>query len=95
MSVDQNNQEYVENLEHEEHLALLKEAEKSVVIDTETSGLFDFSKPASAEGQPRMASIASRRRSSDRLSLPRICPRPASHAILTAAAGRTPFSSIR
>ncbi len=31
---------------------------KYLVIDTETSGLFDFSKPADAEGQPRMASIA-------------------------------------
>lgn len=31
---------------------------KYVVLDTETSGLFDFSKPADAEGQPRMASIA-------------------------------------
>lgn len=28
------------------------------VIDTESSGLFDFSKPADAEGQPRMASLA-------------------------------------
>jgi DNA polymerase III epsilon subunit-like protein len=27
-----------------------------LVIDTETSGLFDFSKPAEAEGQPRLAS---------------------------------------
>lgn len=27
------------------------------VIDTETSGLFDFSKPADGEGQPRLASI--------------------------------------
>ena len=31
---------------------------KYLVIDTETSGLFDFSKPADAEGQPRMASMA-------------------------------------
>lgn len=31
---------------------------KYLVIDTETSGLFDFSKPADADGQPRMASIA-------------------------------------
>jgi DNA polymerase III epsilon subunit-like protein len=31
---------------------------KYVVIDTETSGLFDFSKPADAEGQPRLASLA-------------------------------------
>ena len=31
---------------------------KYLVIDTETSGLFDFSKPADAEGQPRMASCA-------------------------------------
>lgn len=31
---------------------------KYVVIDTETSGLFDFTKPAHAEGQPRMASLA-------------------------------------
>lgn len=31
---------------------------KYLVIDTETSGLFDFSQPADAEGQPRMASIA-------------------------------------
>ena len=28
------------------------------VFDTETSGLFDFSKPADAPGQPRLASIA-------------------------------------
>lgn len=32
--------------------------EKYLVLDTETSGLFDFSKPADADGQPRMASIA-------------------------------------
>lgn len=31
---------------------------KYAVIDTETSGLFDFSKPADAEGQPRLASLA-------------------------------------
>ena len=31
---------------------------KYAVIDTETSGLFDFSKPAEAEGQPRLASLA-------------------------------------
>lgn len=31
---------------------------KYVVIDTETSGLFDFSKPADAEGQPRLAQLA-------------------------------------
>lgn len=31
---------------------------KYLVIDTETSGLFDFNKPADAEGQPRMASVA-------------------------------------
>ena len=30
---------------------------KYLVIDTETSGLFDFSKPADADGQPRMASL--------------------------------------
>lgn len=28
------------------------------IFDTETSGLFDFSKPADADGQPRIASIA-------------------------------------
>lgn len=28
------------------------------IIDTETSGLFDFSQPADAEGQPRLASFA-------------------------------------
>ena len=28
------------------------------ILDTETSGLFDFSRPADAEGQPRLASIA-------------------------------------
>jgi DNA polymerase III epsilon subunit-like protein len=28
-----------------------------LIIDTETSGLFDFKKPADAEGQPRLASI--------------------------------------
>jgi DNA polymerase III epsilon subunit-like protein len=33
-------------------------SESFVVIDTETSGLFDYSKPADAEGQPRMASVA-------------------------------------
>lgn len=31
---------------------------KYAVIDTESSGLFDFYKPADAEGQPRMASLA-------------------------------------
>lgn len=31
---------------------------KYCVLDTETTGLFDFSKPADGEGQPRMASIA-------------------------------------
>ena len=31
---------------------------KYAIIDTETTGLFDFSKPADAEGQPRMASLA-------------------------------------
>jgi DNA polymerase III subunit epsilon len=31
---------------------------KMLVIDVETNGLFDFKKPADAEGQPRMASIA-------------------------------------
>lgn len=31
---------------------------KYAVIDTETSGLFDFSKPSEAEGQPRLASLA-------------------------------------
>lgn len=30
---------------------------KYAVIDTETSGLFDFSKPADAEGQPRLAHL--------------------------------------
>lgn len=29
-----------------------------VIIDTEGSGLFDFSKPADAEGQPRLAQLA-------------------------------------
>lgn len=29
-----------------------------LVIDTETNGLFDFSKPADAEGQPRLAHLA-------------------------------------
>ena len=33
-------------------------AAKFIVIDTETSGLFDFAKPADAPGQPRMASLA-------------------------------------
>lgn len=28
------------------------------IIDTETSGLFDFSKPADADGQPRLAHLA-------------------------------------
>jgi len=28
------------------------------IIDTETTGLFDFSKPADAEGQPRLAHLA-------------------------------------
>lgn len=31
---------------------------KIAVIDTETSGLFDFAKPADAEGQPRLANLA-------------------------------------
>jgi DNA polymerase III epsilon subunit-like protein len=31
---------------------------KFAVIDTETNGLFDFTKPADAEGQPRMAALA-------------------------------------
>jgi DNA polymerase III epsilon subunit-like protein len=31
---------------------------KYAVIDTETSGLFDFSKPADAEGQPRLAHLS-------------------------------------
>ncbi len=31
---------------------------KYLCIDAETSGLFDFSKPADAEGQPRMAALA-------------------------------------
>jgi DNA polymerase-3 subunit epsilon len=31
---------------------------KYAIIDTETSGLFDFSKPADAPGQPRLASLA-------------------------------------
>lgn len=33
-------------------------AELFTVLDTETSGLFDFSKPADAEGQPRLAALA-------------------------------------
>lgn len=37
---------------------LMQATAKYVVIDTETSGLFDFKKPADAEGQPRMASLA-------------------------------------
>ncbi len=32
--------------------------EKYAVADTETNGLFDFSKPADAEGQPRLAHLA-------------------------------------
>ena len=32
-----------------------------LVIDTETSGLFDFSKPADAPGQPRLAALAAAR----------------------------------
>lgn len=31
---------------------------KYAIFDTETSGLFDFSKPAHAEGQPRLASLS-------------------------------------
>lgn len=31
---------------------------KYAVIDTESSGLFDFAKPADAEGQPRLANLA-------------------------------------
>lgn len=31
---------------------------KYAIIDTETSGLFDFSKPADADGQPRLAQLA-------------------------------------
>jgi DNA polymerase III subunit epsilon len=30
----------------------------AVIIDTESNGLFDYSKPAEAEGQPRMAALA-------------------------------------
>lgn len=30
---------------------------KYLIIDTETTGLFDFSKPADGEGQPRLAQI--------------------------------------
>jgi len=43
-----------------DELAPAKEAamSKYLVLDTETSGLFDFSKPADGEGQPRMASIS-------------------------------------
>jgi DNA polymerase III subunit epsilon len=33
-------------------------SENYVCIDTETSGLFSYDKPADAEGQPRMASVA-------------------------------------
>ena len=36
----------------------MSEPRKYLVIDTETSGLFDFSQPADADGQPRMASLA-------------------------------------
>lgn len=32
--------------------------QRLLVIDTETSGLFDWSRPADAEGQPRMSSLA-------------------------------------
>ena len=31
---------------------------RAMIIDTETSGLFDFSRPADAEGQPRLAQLA-------------------------------------
>lgn len=31
---------------------------KFLVIDTETTGLFDFKQPADAEGQPRLAAVA-------------------------------------
>jgi DNA polymerase III epsilon subunit-like protein len=31
---------------------------KYAIIDTESSGLFDFAKPADAEGQPRLATLA-------------------------------------
>lgn len=31
---------------------------KYAIIDTETTGLFDFAKPADAEGQPRLAHLA-------------------------------------
>ena len=33
-------------------------SDRYVVIDVETSCLFDFSKPADAEGQPRLAHMA-------------------------------------
>lgn len=33
-------------------------SDRYLVIDTETSGLFDFSKPADAPGQPRLAHLA-------------------------------------
>jgi len=32
--------------------------QKYMIFDTETNGLFDFSKPADADGQPRLASLA-------------------------------------
>lgn len=35
-----------------------KPSPKYAILDTETSGLFDYSKPADAEGQPRLASFA-------------------------------------
>ena len=36
----------------------MQNPDRFVVLDTETSALFDFSKPADAEGQPRLAHLA-------------------------------------
>ena len=38
---------------------------KYLIVDCETSGLFDFSKPADADGQPRLASLTMIRASED------------------------------
>ena len=36
----------------------MNESHRYLILDTESNGLFDYKKPADADGQPRMASIA-------------------------------------
>jgi len=39
-------------------MGIIPPVTRHIVFDTETSGLFDFKRPAEAEGQPRLASAA-------------------------------------